>query len=149
MGVYSEAVFVNNAKLAQSICADGLFRKVVHPSLKSELPWANSPFVVFHLKEDTLENHGLLLSIISYEAQKRGVCFSLGSSFGFRGHRFEVIIPRISDQKGLFKVAMGAREGSSRDEVIRLLKEVGGHTTFAHLRKRYPDINPIDLSNLE
>jgi hypothetical protein len=148
---YSQAVFRNNALLAHALAGEsGLFARVVHPSLsaQSRQPWAQAPFVVFHLYEDTLATHGHLLAIVAHEARERDLCLHLGSSFGFRGHRFEVILPRLSDKRGLFKVAMGARPGPSRDGVIELFLELAALPDAAALRARWPHVAPVDLKGI-
>ncbi|MGE0492949.1 MAG: hypothetical protein AB7S38_27305 [Vulcanimicrobiota bacterium] len=150
---HSEAVFANNAWLAAQLerGRGGLFWKVAHPSLgpAAELAWAKAPFVVLHLQEDRLENHGLLLSVISQEVRRRELPFAMGSSFGFRGHRFETIIPSIRDRQGLFKVALGSRSGPALEGIAELLLELADRPDFASLRARYPDLRAVDMDTLE
>ncbi len=149
---HTRAVLLNNAIAATMLDRrPRLFSRIVHPSLTEEArpPWAQGPFVVCHLAEDTLDNHGLLLAVVEFEAQRRGLCLSRGSSFGFRSHRFETIIPRLSERRGLFKIAMGSRAGPSRDGVIQLFTEVAGFPDVTALRAAYPDVVPVDLTDLE
>jgi hypothetical protein len=149
---HCKAVFLNNALLAQSVdCCSGLFSRIVHPSLSDakDWPWAQSPFVVFHLSQDDLACHGLLLAVVAYEARKRNLCLKMGSSFGFRGHRFEVIIPKLADRRGLFKVAMGAQMGPSRNGVISLFRSLAQVPDFEALRAAYPQVTPVNLCNIE
>lgn len=134
--------------MALSLNSRGIFKKIAHPSLISDLAWAVSPFVVFHLHEDTLENHGFLLGVVSYEAKKSQISLAMGSSFGFRSHRFEVIIPNLSEGKGLFKVAMGYREGPSKEFIIKLFKRLSLYSDFSKLREDYPSIKPVNLLDL-
>ncbi len=146
---YCSGVFKHNRELAHSIESNGIFKKVAHPSINSTFPWAVSPFVVFHLKEDTLENHGFLLGVVLHEAESKGLTFSIGSSFGFRSHRFEVIIPNVSEGKGLFKVAMGFRDGPSKDAITKLFKKLSLYKSFHSLRKDYPTIKPVNLVDIK
>ncbi len=171
---HARAVFLNNA-LAASVLArrtgTGLFARIAHPTLAAPIssggtasggtasgspnapgrrpPWAQGPFVVCHLAEDTLAHHGLLLAVVEHEARGRGLCLTRGSSFGFRGHRFETIIPRLSEQRGLFKIAMGSRGGPSRDGAIELFAELAAYPDFAALRAAHPRVVPVDLTDLE
>jgi hypothetical protein len=143
---HCRAVFVNNALFAQCLQGiEGLFACIAHPCLGalSEEPWAQAPFTVLHLREDDLESYGLLLAVLTEESRRRGLSFYAGSSFGFRGHRYEVIIPRVADRRGLFKVAMGARKGPSRAGVVALLQEVAAIPDIVALRARYPDVRPV------
>jgi hypothetical protein len=142
---YARRVFASNAALAASLARGGLWRRVVHPREDGSEGWAQSPFIVFHLVEDSLENHGLLLSVLHHEAQARGLSFVMGSSFGFRTHRFECIVPNKAAGKGLFKVAMGARRGPSWSGVRDLLNEVGAYGSFEELQKAYPDVRALDV----
>lgn len=148
---YAERVFLNNALVARALeTCGGLFERVVHPCLRhTSLPWAQAPFVVCHLADDTLENHGLLLAVLEYEAVARRLDLVRGSSFGFRGHRFESIIPKLSEPRGLFKIAMGFRSGGERNQVVSLLAEIAEYPDFHALRAAYPDVDPIDLTDLE
>jgi hypothetical protein len=143
------SVFVNNAMMASALeGVDGIFGRIAHPSLAvlaDQVPWAQAPFCVVHLKEDSLENHGLLLGVLAYETKRRGLTFQHGSSFGFRGHRYETIIPKLSDRKGLFKVAMGARGGPSRRGAIMLLRELAAYSNIASLRAAYPQITRVSM----
>lgn len=146
---HCKSVFVNNALAADALNGiDGLFERVAHPSLlhsAEQAIWAQAPFCVVHLKEDTLEAHGLLLGVLGYEAQRRGLSFVHGSSFGFRGHRYETIIPKMSEGRGLFKVAMGARSGPSRQGVLSLLQEIGSYPDMSSLRAAYPEVSPVSM----
>ncbi|MBF6220891.1 hypothetical protein IU479_22580 [Nocardia abscessus] len=148
---YASRVFLNNAVMAGVLAPrKGLFARIAHPSLDGvELPWAQAPFVVCHLAEDSLENHGLLLAVVEFEAERRHLDLVRGSSFGFRGHRFESIIPKLSEHRGLFKIAMGFRADAERDRVVALFAELAEYVDFAVLRAAYPDVIPVDLTNLE
>lgn len=150
---HADAVFRNNA-LAARLLHDrgrGLFARIAHPSLSAHraLPWARAPFVVCHLREDRLDHHGLLLGVLRAEAARRGLPFVHGSSFGFRAHRFECVVPSLKEGRGLFKVAMGSRAGWGRTAVLRLLLEVAAHPDAASLRRAFPDADPVDLTDLE
>jgi hypothetical protein len=101
--------------------------------------------VVVHLEEDTLENHGLLLAALRYECRVGRLTAAHGSSFGFRSHRFETIIPRVARQQGLFKVCAGARSGPSLNQLTGTLRNLGRHKSFEALRKAYPTLQPVPL----
>ncbi|NMH68111.1 hypothetical protein HF072_04895 [Bacillus sp. RO3] len=145
---YCQAVFNNNERLSKSIQPSGLFKEIAHPSKHSSKEWAKAPFVVFHLKEDQLENYGFLLAVVNEEIKKNKVNVIYGSSFGFRHHRYEVIIPNTLEGKGLFKIAMGARKGPSMEFLIELLKKISEYPTIISLKSDYPDLKPVNLINL-
>ncbi|MET4559859.1 hypothetical protein ABIA69_001002 [Lysinibacillus parviboronicapiens] len=140
---YCNLIYENNKLMAETIHTNGIFKKVVYPSLFSEVDWAKSPFVVFHLREDNLDNHGLLLGVLSYEVKKRKINFYHGSSFGFRDSRYEVIIPNTSENKGLFKIAMGIRKGIDLLNIIELMQEISDYKDFSELKASYPTVNAI------
>lgn len=147
---HCRAVFVNNAMVSACLQGiKGIFSRIVHPSLadpQSPVPTVQAPFSVLHLREDSLDNHGFLLAVLAAEARRRGLCFDAGSSFGFRGHRYEVIIPRLADRKGLFKVAMGARGGPSRTGIVELMQELAACPDMQALRARYPKLRQVQLA---
>ncbi|MDV2684378.1 hypothetical protein RYX56_08345 [Alkalihalophilus lindianensis] len=145
---YCESIFENNALLAAGIHTDRIFKQVEHPSLTSDQPWAKAPFVVFHLREDTLINHGIVLAVVNEEVKKHKATFIYGSSFGFRHHRYEVIIPNTSTGKGLFKVAMGRRRGPTMDFILQLFQKLSTYPDVKSLLEDYPHVEPVDLTNL-
>jgi hypothetical protein len=123
---YAEAVFENNAELAQRLSeVDGLFSQVSHPSLGAD-SGAAAPFVLIQLEEDAPENYRKLEELIAREAKARNLRFDKGGSFGFRGHRYEAILPQAGEITPFLRVALGARKGWSRDGIIDLLCEIAG-----------------------
>lgn len=135
---HADRVFAHNRRLAAALApVDGIFRRVVHPALGVG-SLRDAPFVVCHLIEDTLENHGMLLAVIQQHARRRGLSLDCGSSFGFRSHRYESIVPQPQDGKGLFKVALGSRAGPSLIGTVALLTELAGYPEFAALRRDHP-----------
>ncbi|MEZ0107467.1 hypothetical protein ABH920_001459 [Catenulispora sp. EB89] len=142
-------VFLANQCLAAELESEaGLFSAVGHPSLP-DVPAGtpkHAPFVVCRLAEDEIAHHGLLLAVVRHEALRRGLLLDWGSSFGFRGHRCETILPRLKDRKGLFKIAMGARSGPSLAGTVELLREMARFPDFRSLRAAYPDVPQIDLA---
>jgi hypothetical protein len=121
---YAEAVFENNAELAQRLAeVDGLFSQVSHPSLGAD-SGAAAPFVLIQLEDDAPENYQKLEQLIAREAKARNIRFDKGGSFGFRGHRYEAILPQAGEITPFLRVALGARKGWSCDGIIALLCEI-------------------------
>lgn len=151
--LYSDQVFLNNAMLANALEKGKLFNKISHPSigLMNNLNWAKSPFVVLRLyeKDDNYYNYGMLLSIVKFEAEKRNLELYMGSSFGFRHCRFEVIIPDLKLRRGIFKIAMGQLNGINRDRIIELFIELSNYDNIDILFNKYKFLEPIDLEDLE
>jgi hypothetical protein len=128
---YAEAVFENNAVLAQRLSeVDGLFAQISHPRLGSD-SGAAAPFVLIQLQDDAPENYRKLEQVIAQEAKARGLRFDKGGSFGFRGHRYEAILPQAGEITPFLRVALGARAGWSRDGIIDLLCEIGAAKSLA------------------
>ena len=122
---YCAAVFRHNAQLARAVPAGGLFKTVAHPSLDPRsLPWAQTPFVFFHLRDDDPEAYLELERLIIGAAEARGLAIERGGSFGFRGHRCEAVLLEGAARSGVFKVALGARSGPSVAGIIALLAEI-------------------------
>jgi hypothetical protein len=121
---YAEAVFENNAELAQRLSEiDGLFSQISHPSLGAD-SGAAAPFVLIQLEDDAPENYRKLEQLIAREAKARDLRFDKGGSFGFRGHRYEAILPQAGEITPFLRVALGARKGWSKDGIIALLCEI-------------------------
>jgi len=147
--LHSGRMFQHNAWFAERLAEEGadrgLFSAIAHPALGSGGSRAVSPFTVLHLREDGLDNHGMLLAVIRHEVARRGLHAVHGSSFGFRTTRFETIVPRKSRGAGLFKVAAGARGGPSLNRFTDLLTEIGRFPSMAALRDAY-DVTPVRLA---
>ncbi len=141
-------VFVNAALVAEKLHGiNGIFSRVAHPSLPGRgRSLRHAPFVICQLAEDSLEHHALLLGVLVEEARRRGVPLTLGSSFGFRGHRCETIIPRLTVNSGMFKIAPGARAGPQLDDLVGVLSHIAAFPDITQLRTAYPDVKPADLT---
>jgi hypothetical protein len=118
---YEEAIFAHNAQLARAVSkARGPFMPVVHPSLSSST--GQAPFCVFTLADrgtDPDAGYVALEQALMAGAQRRNLVLDRGGSFGFRGHRFEVVRP--ANRPPFLRVAMGRRGGPSLQGVIELL----------------------------
>jgi hypothetical protein len=120
---YTETVLDNNALLAARLAEiDGLFSQISHPSLGVE--GARAPFVLLQLHEDSPEDYRRLEEIIARKAKARQIRFDKGGSFGFRGHRYEAILPEAGEITPFLRIALGARKGWSRDGIVTLLEEI-------------------------
>ncbi len=120
---YEQAVFGNNALLARAVAAENrLFDGVFHPSL---LPGGafGAPYSAYRLKDHDVASYDALEQHLKREGERRDLQFELGGSFGFRGHRFEVVRPETGEEPFL-RVALGCRAGWSCDEIAALMTEV-------------------------
>ncbi|MGG7465597.1 hypothetical protein [Plantibacter sp. YIM 135347] len=137
------SVALNNADFAASVRTENvLFERIASP-----LPLASmSPFTVLTLEDDRIENYELLLGIIREETERRRLLLQFGASFGFRGHRYETIIPAKQDLTCLFKVALGSRRGPSFWGTLELFTELATYSNISALRRAYPNTSPARLS---
>jgi hypothetical protein len=129
---YAARIFAHNAALAHA-CGEmpGIFRPLSHPALsETARPWAVSPFCIFQLKAPSRANYRALAHRIETESKTRRLAFDCGGSFGFRGHRYEVIIPEDEKTPPFLRVAMGARAGWSCDGIIALLTDLAADDLF-------------------
>jgi hypothetical protein len=118
---YQDAVFANNASLAAALADSGkFFENVSHPVL--DCARGGAPFCVFGLRDKNLQAYDRLERLVKEESQKRKLHFEQGGSFGFRGHRFEVVRP--DNTAPFLRVAMGRRPGWSLEGVVALLREL-------------------------
>jgi len=124
--IYQKAIFDNNARLAGAVVADNrVFRGTFHPSITPDCRGPRAaPYCVFRLQEDNCDGLARLEKLLLCESRNRGILFESGGSFGFRGHRFEVVRPEDGSEPFL-RVALGRRPGWSCDQITLLMSEVG------------------------
>jgi hypothetical protein len=124
--IYQHAIFDNNARLARTVEADNrVFRGRFHPSVIPNCPGPlMAPYCVFRLQNDNFEGLDRLEKLLQCETRKRAILFESGGSFGFRGHRFEIVRPEDGSEPFL-RVALGRRPGWSCDQITLLMSEVG------------------------
>lgn len=136
---HSQAVFDNNAHLARELLnRNRLFAQVLHPQFaQPNCRWAKAPYCVLRLPDSDHAQYRLLERVLAYEADRRGIYFDLGGSFGFRGHRFETVIPDPAMGSPFLRVAMGSRSTPSARAVIELLGQIAALPDFAHVMERY------------
>jgi hypothetical protein len=122
--LYQQSIFDNNARLAKAVSANNrLFRGTFHPSI---LPrWQgphDAPYCAFRLENGDAQAYARLENRIRDEVRNRNILFEAGGSFGFRGHRFELVHPE--DGESFLRVALGRRSGRSCDQIIALFREL-------------------------
>jgi hypothetical protein len=100
-------------------------------------PDAEAPFCALQLSDASADNHRRLSHIVECEIVRRGLLATCGGSFGFRGHRFELIEPDPNRGQPFLRVAMGWRAGHSRDGLCDLFAELASHRSFAALDRAY------------
>jgi len=117
---YTSAVFDHNARLAHAVeLTNKRFEPVTHPSFTG----SNAPFCAFRLKAASPDAYDALDKEIAAEAQRRKLNLVRGGSFGFRGHRYEVIKPETGEPPFL-RIAMGRRGGWSCEGVITMMMQL-------------------------
>lgn len=120
---YTSALFANNRALAASIGGgSAIFAAGCHPSLLDAA--ADAPFCAIELRDPTPERYAALSARVEMEIRRRGLLASRGGSFGFRGHRFELIEPEAGQGRTFLRVALGWRDGHSRQGICDLFAEL-------------------------
>ncbi len=144
---YACAVFENNRLLAQTLGEivdqnSGFLYSVNHPSLSEnkDKSWAVAPYVNLRYGPGDKRTQVLMGKVLEYEAHVRKLCFQSGSSFGFRGHRYEMGFVRGLENNSI-RITMGARSGPSRDGIIELLQELATYSDYTALRQAYPHLD--------
>jgi hypothetical protein len=124
--IYQSAIFDNNAQLAREVTAvNRVFRGAVHPSVIPDCQGPRSaPYCVFRLQNDNRDGLVRLEQLLQCETHQRGILFESGGSFGFRGHRYDIVRPEDGSEPFL-RVAMGRRPGWSCDQITILMSELG------------------------
>lgn len=119
---YTAHIFRHNAHLARTVDqVNRRFAPITHPALDG----GAAPFCVFQLKDASPAAYAALSDEIESEARARQINLMKGGSFGFRGHRFEIVTPDTEDPPFL-RIALGRRGGWSCDGIIRMMAEIAG-----------------------
>jgi hypothetical protein len=121
---YVASIFANNRALATVIRQRPLFEEACHPSTIDA--GQNAPFCALMLRDPTDGRYEHLVKHIDYEVHRRGINATKGGSFGFRGHRYELIKP--DHGHSFVRIAMGWRSGFSLDRLCEFLAELNEHS---------------------
>lgn len=117
---YARAVFDHNARLVRAVSeANNCFTPISHPALAG----GEAPYCAFQLPDASLKDYDALESEIADKARHRRLVFSHGGSFGFRGHRYEIVNPETGAPPFL-RIALGRRGGWSCDGIIEMMGEI-------------------------
>jgi hypothetical protein len=117
---YAAAIFDHNARLAGAVSAsNSRFAEITHPALAG----GAAPYCAFQLREPSPEAYEALEREIAAEADRRRLLLAHGGSFGFRGHRFEVVKPETGEPPFL-RIAMGRRSGWSCDGIVAMMGDL-------------------------
>ena len=120
---YQAVVFANNALLANALAdLKKAVAFVAHPILDC-CSRGVAPFCILSLKDTSQQAYERLRRWIITELRRRHILFEQGGSFGFRGHRFEVVQPDNGTAPFL-RVAIGRRLGWSLGGIIALLRNL-------------------------
>lgn len=143
---HTEHVFANNRRFAQALAPtvkanQGLIAEISHPCLgpSHALDWAQAPFVTVRYRGDENDARAFMRTVLEFESRTRKLSFVPGSSFGFRGHRFEMGFSGDLKHTTL-RVALGARVGPSVEGIIKLFQDLSAYPDFAALRHAYPQL---------
>ena len=128
--------FANNRLLAQSIgSGSAVFGPHCHPS--RSVAGAEAPFCALQLRDAAPARYRRLAEIVEQQSEQRGFLLTKGGSFGFRGHRFELIEPAPGQGDPFLRIAMGWRDGHSCRGLGELLGELAAHKSFEALDRAY------------
>ena len=86
----------------------------------------HAPYCVFRFQDSDPSTFAFAEEFIRNEVGKRGILFQSGGSFGFRGHRFDVVRPSDGSEPFL-RVAMGRRPGWSCNKIANLISDLASH----------------------
>lgn len=125
---YADRVFAHNASLSRAVAARN---RVFKPLGDAGVAGAAAPYCAFELEAgNSVEALKALADHVEREAKARRLLIERGGSFGFRGHRYEVIEPETGEPPFL-RVALGARDDRSCRGVIELMAELALRGTEA------------------
>ena len=154
-------VFQNNGLLAEALAGNqlALLESVSYP--QGVETWHQSPFLFVQTHDDGIEAQGLMTEVLVHEIRRRGLSLDLGASFGFRQHRFEVIVPDVSsdpsdggrlgstkEPKTLLRVSMGSGQGPSANLITELFCDVFSYPSLDCLRRAYQSRSRLTQATL-
>jgi hypothetical protein len=120
---YTSAIFANNRALAAAIGdRSEVFGGRCHPSLVA--PHLQAPFCAIELRDPSPERYAALCRKVEDEIERRALLAARGGSFGFRGHRYELIEPEPGRGNTFLRVALGWRDGHSREGLCALFGDL-------------------------
>ncbi|WP_170303604.1 hypothetical protein [Reyranella soli] len=132
---YVAAIFANNRVLAHAIGHESpVFGPHCHPALTSN---ADAPFCAIQLREPSPSRYRRFVEIVEQQRERRGLLLAKGGSFGFRGHRFELIEPAPDQGHPFLRLAMGWRDGHSCRGLGELFHELAAYESFEALDRAY------------
>ena len=118
---YTERVFAHNAALMRAVMD---VNRCFKPLGETVCGGAAPPYCAFELiSGNSAEALEASARHIDREAEARELLVERGGSFGFRGHRYDVIKPETGAEPFL-RVAMGARDDRSCRGIIALMAEL-------------------------
>jgi hypothetical protein len=138
-GRYAMSVFENNLEFALAVRkTNKLFDQVLHPQFaRPDCPWAHAPYCVLRLHDDEPALYRFLERVIEMEAARRAIPFNLGGSFGFRGDRFEAVVPDDVSSPPYLRIAMGGMHGTASKRATELMCELAAYANLADLERAY------------
>jgi hypothetical protein len=126
--LYENAVFAHNRQLAVAVAMHSrLFDNVFHPSMCQ--PPGKAPYCVFRLMEASDRAYDRLEQRLKSEAAHRQLLFEQGGSFGFRGHRFDIVRPD-NGEPSFLRVAMGRRTGWSFEGIVQMMCDLSAESVI-------------------
>jgi hypothetical protein len=133
---YTTAIFANNSALAHAIGNNSaVFAEACHPALLAHP--LDGPFCALQLHEASEENYRRLATIVERECRRRDLQLTTGGSFGFRGHRVDLIEPEPQKGSPFLRIAMGWRAGHSLAGICALFAELSRQPSFSVLQQAY------------
>lgn len=118
---YANAIFAHNAALADAV---GRQNRIFVPHFHDD----PAPYCVFSLRNGPEQDYERLADVIASEARKRDINLAKGGSFGFRGHRYEIVRPENGEP--FLRVALGRRGGWSAHKTMDLLADIAGRSSI-------------------
>lgn len=120
---YTGGIFANNRALARAIgTRSAIFTDRCHPSLFGSR--MDAPFCAIELRDPSPARYAALLRTVEREIERRGLLATRGGSFGFRGHRYELIEPEPDKGRTFLRVALGWRGGWSCEGLCALFADL-------------------------
>jgi hypothetical protein len=117
---YCARVFRHNRQLSAVIAQNDFFLSPWSGAATGDMPrWAQAPFCCLRPRDLDIDCDAFAQAL-QHRASEMDAKLDRGGSFGFRGHRFDLIEP-ADGTPAFVRIAMGARGGGGLAQILKLL----------------------------
>jgi hypothetical protein len=140
---YKNKILTNNRILREQIKKQNI---ITHISNTNK---SGNPFTIIEFKNRNLIDCGIVMGWFEYLSNSEQITLYKGSSFGFRHHRYETIIPDRYKREGYLKIAAGSRLGTSFFKLLSIIQKLTEYENSNQILSEYPMIKIEQFNDLD